>query len=233
MSLDPSARRCRTASCVGQGDAHDARRHDARGRPRRHVLRSGRAGGHGGARGACARSRHANAHAPTRHRRRARRARRVALGRRRTPSGHVSATCLAEDFDAIFALVADVMQQPAFDERDRSMTRRADLLTAILQDEDDPAAVAVDVLDGAALSRVIPTAAARVARPRPCRALTRDDLVEFHRRWFTPEGAIRGRRRRRRRAGQWWPRSAREFESWHASDRASRLPPPVEPATVA
>src|SRR5262245_15323454 len=41
----------------------------------------------------------------------------------------VSATCLAEDFDAVFSLVADVVQRPAFEERE-VITKRADLLTS-------------------------------------------------------------------------------------------------------
>jgi zinc protease len=109
----------------------------------------------------------------------------VAAGRHQIT---VSATCLTEDFEAIFGLVADVVQRPAFDERD-VITRRADLLTSILQDEDDPAAVAVDSL----MARLYP------AHPYGRRArgtmasveqVTRADLVEFHRRWFTPDSAI-------------------------------------------
>ena len=64
----------------------------------------------------------------------------------------VSATCLAEDFDAIFAMAADIVQHPTFDPREVE-TRRAELLTAILQDEDDPGAVAVDL----AMSRLYPS----------------------------------------------------------------------------
>ena len=64
----------------------------------------------------------------------------------------VSATCLAEDFEAIFELVAEVICRPRFDEAEVE-TRRAELITAILQDEDDPGAVAVDVLMG----RLYPT----------------------------------------------------------------------------
>ena len=100
----------------------------------------------------------------------------------------VSATCLAEDFDAIFALMADVIQHPAFDERD-VMTRRGDLLTSILQDEDDPAAVAVDAL----MARLYPNHPyGRRGRGTlaSVEQLTRADLVDFHRRWFTPEHAI-------------------------------------------
>jgi len=100
----------------------------------------------------------------------------------------VSATCLAEDFEAIFALVSDVIQRPAFDERE-VVTRRAELLTSILQDEDDPAAVAVDSL----MARLYPNHPyGRRARGTTATVeqLARMDLVEFHRRWFTPESAI-------------------------------------------
>jgi zinc protease len=61
------------------------------------------------------------------------------------------------------------------------------LLTAILQDEDDPGAVAVDVLMG----RLYPHHPYG-RRPRGTQQtverITRDHLLEFHRTWFTPEG---------------------------------------------
>ena len=98
----------------------------------------------------------------------------------------VSATCLAEDFESIFALVAEVIRRPKFDDLEVE-TRRAELLTAILQDEDDPGAVAVDVLMG----RLYPTHPYG-RRPRgtatTVQRITRSDLVAFHRKWFTPEG---------------------------------------------
>ena len=98
----------------------------------------------------------------------------------------VSATCLAEDFESIFALVAEVICRPRLDEAEVE-TRRAELITAILQDEDDPGAVAVDVLMG----RLYPTHPYG-RRPRgttaTVRGITRADLVTFHRSWFGPEG---------------------------------------------
>jgi zinc protease len=98
----------------------------------------------------------------------------------------VSATCLSEDFDRTFAMVADVIRHPVFDAAEVE-TRRAELLTAILQDEDDPAAVAVDVVMG----RLYPHHAYG-RRPRgtqqTVQRITRQDLVDFHRAWFTPQG---------------------------------------------
>ena len=99
----------------------------------------------------------------------------------------VSATCLAEDFDRTFALVADVVCRPRFDPAEVE-TRRAELLTAILQDDDDPGAVAVDVLMG----RLYPNHPYG-RRPRgthqTVNRITREHLVDFHNRWFTPQGA--------------------------------------------
>ena len=98
----------------------------------------------------------------------------------------VSATCLSEDFDTIFSLVGDIIRCPLL-EPDEVETRRAELLTAILQDEDDPGAVAVDVLMG----RLYPQHAYG-RRPRgtsqTVARITREHLIEFHQRWFTPEG---------------------------------------------
>jgi zinc protease len=140
----------------------------------------------------------------------------------------VSATCLAEDFEAIFAMVADVIRRPLFDEHEVE-TRRAELMTAILQDEDDPAAMAVDVL----MSRLYPHHPYG-RRPRgtlaTVQALTRNDLVAFHRTWFTPEGTTLVV------VGDVDPETvlraaAREFETWEgARGPEPRLPELSSPA---
>jgi zinc protease len=135
----------------------------------------------------------------------------------------VSATCLAEDFDRIFALVADVIRHPLLDPRDVD-TRRAELLTAILQDEDDPAAVAVDVV----MARLYPQHPYG-RRPRGTTATVQRialaDLVRFHQTWFTPGGTTVVI------VGDVAPEavveaSAREFGTWSAA-RDSEPPLPL------
>jgi zinc protease len=54
-------------------------------------------------------------------------------------------TCLVEDFPSILALLAEVVRQPAFPSHEVD-TRRGEIVTLIRQDEDNPAAVAVERL---------------------------------------------------------------------------------------
>ena len=55
----------------------------------------------------------------------------------------ISATCLSDDFGAVLTLAADIARHPAFPDAEVT-TRRADLITSIRQDEDNPAPMAVD-----------------------------------------------------------------------------------------
>ena len=54
-------------------------------------------------------------------------------------------TCLVEDFQAVLALLAEIVQEPAFPAHEVE-TRRGEIVTLIRQDEDNPAAVAVERL---------------------------------------------------------------------------------------
>jgi zinc protease len=137
----------------------------------------------------------------------------------------VSATCLAEDFDAVFSIVADVTRRPRFDP-DQVEVRRAELLTAIQQDEDDPASVAVDMLMGRLYARH-----PYGRRPRgsvsTVSSLTRDEIVAFHRRWFTPDGAtvvVVGDVD----ADTVLAAVARAFAEWEASRVPETPPPPID-----
>lgn len=57
----------------------------------------------------------------------------------------VSCTCLAEDFEAMLELIGEIIMQPVFpDEEIRK--RKGEVLSAIRQDEDNPAATAMQAL---------------------------------------------------------------------------------------
>jgi zinc protease len=100
----------------------------------------------------------------------------------------VSATCLANDFAPVLAIVADLLAQPVFPERDTA-TRRAELITSIRQEEDDPASVAVNRLVRELYG---PHPYARMVRGtvESVEAITRDDLELFHRQRFTPAALV-------------------------------------------
>ena len=96
----------------------------------------------------------------------------------------LAATCLADDFSAVLALVADVARQPAFEEAEIE-TRRDNLITALRQEEDNPATMAGDAFvkalyDGHPYSRPVRGTIAGVENIR------RQDLVRFHQRGFEP-----------------------------------------------
>ncbi len=96
----------------------------------------------------------------------------------------VSATCLADDFAPVLATLADIVRTPALPADDIE-TRRAELLTTILQDEDDPASVAVDALMDA-LYAGHPYARRVRGTARSVKGLSREDLVAFHRARVVP-----------------------------------------------
>jgi zinc protease len=54
-------------------------------------------------------------------------------------------TCLAEDFEPVMALVADIVARPSFPEKEVE-TRRGEIVTLIRQDEDSPATAAFEGL---------------------------------------------------------------------------------------
>jgi zinc protease len=57
----------------------------------------------------------------------------------------LSSTCLTEDFERVLDLVGDVTRHPAFPDGE-IVTRRGEVVTAIRQDEDNPAVMAVEGL---------------------------------------------------------------------------------------
>jgi zinc protease len=99
----------------------------------------------------------------------------------------VAATCLATDIAPVMTVVADVIVSPVFPDTDVA-TRKAELITGIRQEEDDPASVAVDrlmreVYAGHPYARRVRGTVTSVE------ALGRDDLERLHRSRFAP-GAL-------------------------------------------
>jgi zinc protease len=97
----------------------------------------------------------------------------------------VACTCLAEDLDVVLSLAAEILQAPSFPPQDIE-TRRGELLTAILEAEDDPGSVAVDGLLAALYPAGHPYGRPTRGRAETVRALSREALVAFHARWVGP-----------------------------------------------
>lgn len=96
----------------------------------------------------------------------------------------LAATCLADDFSAVLALVADVARHPRFADSEIA-TRRETLITSIRQEEDNPASVAADAFMKALYGdhpygRKVRGSVAGVE------AVRRQDLVRFHQKGFEP-----------------------------------------------
>ncbi len=141
----------------------------------------------------------------------------------------IVATCLAEDFDEIFALVGDVVMAPTFPAHEL-VTRKGEALTAIRQEADNPYACAADRL----MAELYPghpygrPARGTLASVEP---LARDQLVALHRARFAPDRvtvAIVGDIAPARAIAA----ASRVFDDWHAAAEPDAPLPPAVPATV-
>jgi len=94
-------------------------------------------------------------------------------------------TCLSEDFDPVFELLGDILMEPAFPESELA-TRRTEVLTAIRQDEDNPAVRATECLMAALYPGGHPYGRPTKGSIASVEALTRDRLAGLHERWFAP-----------------------------------------------
>lgn len=96
----------------------------------------------------------------------------------------ITATCLSDDFGAVLALAADIARHPAFPDAEVN-TRRADLITSIRQDEDNPAPMAVDAF-ARALYGSHPYARKMRGSTASVESIRRQDLVRFYQKGFQP-----------------------------------------------
>jgi zinc protease len=94
-------------------------------------------------------------------------------------------TCLAEDFEPVLSLLGDMLMTPTLPD-DEIATRKGEVITAIRQDEDNPAVRAVETL----MARLYPGGHPYGRRTKGSidivDRLTRADLVRAHAACFTP-----------------------------------------------
>lgn len=105
----------------------------------------------------------------------------VAAGRHQTA---IAATSLSDDFPAVLALAADVARHPRFADAEIE-TRRDQLISTIVQDEDNPASMAVDAF-AKALYGAHPYARRIRGTVAGLEQVKRQDLVRFHQKGFDP-----------------------------------------------
>ncbi|MGE5361169.1 MAG: M16 family metallopeptidase [Bacteroidales bacterium] len=99
----------------------------------------------------------------------------------------LTCTCLTEDFQTMLELVGETCMQPTFPEPEIGI-RRAEIVTAIRQDADNPAVVAVEGLMALLYPGQHPYGRPAKGSIDSVSAIDRADLQAFHGRTFTPAG---------------------------------------------
>ena len=101
----------------------------------------------------------------------------------------VSARCLAEDAEQILALMSDVVLRPTFPP-DETEKQRGRIITGIREGRLDTRVAAEKAFRSTAYPRQHPCHRTAEGEEESVAAVTRDDLVAFHRRHYRPEGFI-------------------------------------------
>jgi len=94
-------------------------------------------------------------------------------------------TCLANDFEAVTALIGEIVMTPSFPESEVSL-RRAEMITAIGQDDDSPYVRAGEELMRALYGDAHPYGQRIKGSAEAVASLTRDDLMRAHERTIAP-----------------------------------------------
>ena len=96
-------------------------------------------------------------------------------------------TCLSEDFEAVMALIGDIVRAPAVPEAELA-TRKGEVVTSIRQDEDNPGVRAVETLMSLLYPAPHPYGLRAKGSPAVVERLTRDRLIALHAERFAPGG---------------------------------------------
>jgi len=94
-------------------------------------------------------------------------------------------SCLVEDFEAVFALLGDILMAPTMPESELA-TRKGEVITAIRQDDDNPAVRAVEQLMEMLYGDTHPYGRRTKGSIPAVEAATRDGLVRLHAQRFAP-----------------------------------------------
>jgi zinc protease len=137
----------------------------------------------------------------------------------------ISVDCLVHDFEALIALVADILCRPAFPD-DQLSLRRGETLTRLKQDADNPASRAGEALFTMLYGAAHPYGWRMRGTPESVQRIDREDLVHFHRLHFVPSRvslAIVGNIP----PGKALDAAGRAFADWDAPESLDLdLPPP-------
>ena len=94
-------------------------------------------------------------------------------------------SCLVEDFESVFALLGDVLMAPTIPESELA-TRKGEVITAIRQDDDNPAVRAVEQLMELLYGETHPYGRRLKGSVQSVEAATRDQLLRLHAQRFVP-----------------------------------------------
>ncbi len=97
--------------------------------------------------------------------------------------------CLAEDVTRLLDLLAEVLVRPTFP-RDEIEKQRAKIITAIREGRHDTRVTAEKAFRAAAYPAAHPHHWTPEGEEETVAAISRDDLVTFHRRWYRPERSV-------------------------------------------
>jgi zinc protease len=97
----------------------------------------------------------------------------------------VSCTCLSEDFEQVLSIVLDVVRNPVFPEIEVAK-RRAECLTTLRQDHDNPAVRAVETLFELLYGETHPYGRRAKGTIESVESITRSNLTVYHAARFRP-----------------------------------------------
>lgn len=94
-------------------------------------------------------------------------------------------TCLADDFEIVLALLADIVRAPSVPETELA-TRKGEIITGLRQDEDNPSVRASEGLMSLLYGPTHGYGRRAKGTPTSVERLTRDQILQLHDPWFAP-----------------------------------------------